>query len=505
MTARIRFFSIHLLFVWVVLALLWEPAESASRRLRKRGFVEESDGNEFGRVFKLFTDDRFNEGQQPGTNTIKMHRKTASHLVVELKSENNEDMVDLDKKLSQFALTERMLQYMKSMSMSMKTGSPTPIPITSRSLPPSLEPTPAPTNQPTEVPTPQPTVYLAPTARPTQSPTTQQTVYLAPTGRPTQAPTTQPIEYLAPTARPTQAPTTQPAVYLAPTAQPTQAPTLEPTIYLAPTALPSPAPTPLPSIEVLQTPYPTAAPTPPSTVYNDSTPAPTKVPTVPQTPAPSVPYENAETYPPVPLPASSPPADFHYPSTPPETDGSVAEGGSEDRILSVQEKVGVCSGPSNGVGCASESQEVQGGNPNDIVNCFDVTSVGLTAPFQLTAVRFWVGDSSLPPADLSIQVWEGFIASGPTNNLYSQLLTGYVPGENTAQLSATLLIFEVEFCVGVKSESLTGGLRVQTDGGSSDRASYLMSPRCGLPEFKALGDIAGPGDFCIEAFVKEAS
>jgi hypothetical protein len=147
---------------------------------------------------------------------------------------------------------------------------------------------------------------------------------------------------------------------------------------------------------------------------------------------------------------------------------------------------------------------MQGGNPNDIVNCFSAANIGLTPPFQLTAIRFWMGDSTVPPADLSIQVWAGTVGFGPTTtNLYSQELQGFVAGENTAHLDETLLMFDAEFCVGVKSVSMTDGLRIQTDGGQSDSASYLMSPRCGLPEFKSLGDIAGPGDFCIEAMVME--
>jgi hypothetical protein len=149
---------------------------------------------------------------------------------------------------------------------------------------------------------------------------------------------------------------------------------------------------------------------------------------------------------------------------------------------------------------------MQGGNPNDVVNCFDVSTVGLGAPFQLTAVRFWMGDSTLPPADLSIQVWEGSVATGPSEtNIYSQELVGFVSGENTAAVTTTLLIFDQQFCVGVKSASMTDGLRMQTDGGATDSASYLKSPRCGLPEFKSLNEIAGPGDFCIEAFVTAPS
>jgi hypothetical protein len=175
-------------------------------------------------------------------------------------------------------------------------------------------------------------------------------------------------------------------------------------------------------------------------------------------------------------------------------------------VLSVQETEGVCTGPANGVGCASESEEMQGGNPNDIVNCFDITTVGLALPFQVNAVRFWVGDSANLPADLKIRVWEGTVSGGPTTNiLYSQDLSGYNSGENNVFITSELLIFEPEFCIGVNSASMDDGLRIQTDGGDMESNSFIMSPRCGLPEFQSLTDIMVMGDFCIEAFVSSSS
>ena len=177
-----------------------------------------------------------------------------------------------------------------------------------------------------------------------------------------------------------------------------------------------------------------------------------------------------------------------------------------ERVLSVQEVEGECNGPSNGVGCASETAEMQGGNPNDIANCFDVTTVGLAVPFELNSVRFWVGDSTDLPADLSIRVWEGTVATGPTTNvLYTQELSGYNSGQNNVFITTDLLIFTNEFCVGVTSVSMDDGLRVQTDGGDMMSNSFIMSPRCGIPEFRSLTDIMVMGDFCIEAFVSSTA
>ncbi|KAL3919488.1 MAG: hypothetical protein SGILL_003727 [Bacillariaceae sp.] len=287
-----------------------------------------------------------------------------------------------------------------------------------------------------------------------------------------------------PTAAPTRAPITprSPPPTAAPTKAPTVAPTPPPTVYVMPSVGPTEAPTKAP------TKAPTNQPTPQPTVYV----APT-----------AAPYEQTQTYPPTPKPTN-----FVYPtpdsgSGATDPSGNVDEGGIEGMVLSNQGTPGTCSGPSNGVGCASESQEMQGGNPNDIVNCFDVTTLGLTAPFELKAVRFWVGDSSLPPADLSIQVWQRSAdGAGPSDtNLYNQDLVGYIPGANTATLTTPLTVTDQEFCVGVKSASMTDGLRIQTDSGTTDGASYIKSPRCGLPDFTSLNEIAGPGDFCIEAMV----
>jgi hypothetical protein len=170
--------------------------------------------------------------------------------------------------------------------------------------------------------------------------------------------------------------------------------------------------------------------------------------------------------------------------------------------LSLQDTQGICNGPANGVGCASETDEMKGGNPNDIVNCFNVESVGLSAPFRLSAIRFWIGDSSGAPSDLKLRVWEGTVSGGPSMNvLHTQDLVGFAVGENNAVVNSDVLIFETEFCVGVTSTSMDDGLRIQTDSGQVNSASWLMSPRCGLPEFQTLAGIGVVGDFCIEAMV----
>jgi hypothetical protein len=444
----------------VLLAPCLKPAASETY-LRQRASKEGASDEEFGRTLKLFLNEHQSHvTKQRTTNAKKSLRLTVSHHAVDEK--NKEEMSSIEKDTEIAGFESRMLDLM-SLSMSMQivpTLAPTVPPVMIRLPAPTTSPTYAPSLEPSLVPvTPGPTEYLEPTPLATYAPTTLPSSYIAQTPSPSKAPT--PI--------PTQIATSSPSMYIAqtpapskaPTPIPTQVVTSSPSVYLAPTPSPTKAPIPLP----------TEAPTP--------TPAPTQQP-----------YIDAATY----LPTPSP---NRYPTFPPAGDATV-------RVLSVQQQAGVCSGPSNGVGCASESEEMQGGNPNDIVNCFSVENVGLSPPFQLTTVRFWLGDSTVPPADLSIQVWAGTVAYGPTTtNLYSQALNGFVPGENSVQLDETLLILEAEFCVGVQSASIEDGLRIQTDGGQSDRASYLMSPRCGLPEFKSLGDIAGPGDFCIEAMVTE--
>jgi hypothetical protein len=452
----------------MLLALSWMPVESDTH-LRKRVYKEGANNEEFGRSLKLFLDEsRHRVTKQRTTSSNKSNLPNVDHHHVDV-NQREEMSNSIDNDMETAAFEARVLDFM-SLSMSMESV-PTEIP--------TEVPTDVPTETPILVRLPAPT--SSPSYVPTYAPSFGQTLY------PTVALTTPaPFEYLEPTSSPTYAPTLSPSTYIAQSLLPTPylpgIPTSSPSMYYAQTLSPTMASTPLS----------TKTPTPSPSVYIAQTPSATVFPITYPTVAPTLspnkaPYSDAalspNTYPPS---ANAPNATV--------------------RVLSLQQQIGVCSGPSNGVGCASESDGMQGGNPNDIVNCFSVTEIGLSPPFQLTATRFWVGDSAVPPEDLSIQVWAGTVADGPTAiNLYSQALNGFVSGENTVRLDETLLLFDAEFCVGVRSDSMDDGLRIQTDGGQSDHSSYLMSPRCGLPEFKSLGDIAGPGDFCIEAMVMDGS
>ena len=121
------------------------------------------------------------------------------------------------------------------------------------------------------------------------------------------------------------------------------------------------------------TPKPTPAPTPQPTPA--PTPQPTPVPTPQPTPAP----------------------------TPPPFSG----------ILTLQAQAGVCSGTGGEYGCAGFNGD--SGNPNDLLNCYDVTSIGGTAPFVIHSVRFWIGSSVALPDDLSVIVYNS--ASGAPSTL----------------------------------------------------------------------------------------
>lgn len=178
----------------------------------------------------------------------------------------------------------------------------------------------------------------------------------------------------------------------------------------------------------------------------------------------------------------------------------------ESAVLTFQEIPGVCNGPVNGVGCASVDPDTNepGGNPNAIVNCFNINEFEVTIPLQLESIRFWIGESAALPPDLRINVYAGTQANGPMDNiiLYSEELSGYVLGENLVDLDTPLLVFQEQFCVGVASIAPDGGLRIKTDvSGEMDDGSYLKASACGINEFQSLNDVGLMNDFCIEAFV----
>jgi hypothetical protein len=459
-----------------------------NRNLRKRvkpdstssiGIIEQ---NEFGRDFQLFPSPQNKQLQRnelSSTNKKNKRRNKQRDIVA---VEKEELLIELENELKAAEITERILNYM-SLSMSIpQTPSPTPAYIAPR--------TPPPTEVPSKGPTPPPMVYTIP-------------------------PTQPPMVYTIPPTVQTSSPTPPPKVYT----NPPTVTTSSPTVYIYPTPPPyANAATYTPTERIVPTDPPTVKPT----IYYVPVGNPTNVPVSepPAQPSTSVPVSEPPAQPSTSLPVSEPPAQpsttvpepttsqpsATVPVSNPTVQPSAVVPEKIERVLSVQETEGVCNGPSNGVGCASESEEMQGGNPNDIANCFDVTTVGLAVPFELTAVRFWVGDSADLPADLSIRVWEGTVATGPTMNvLYTQELSGFTSGQNNVFLTSELLIFQTEFCVGVTSVSMDDGLRVQTDGGDMQSNSFIMSPRCGITEFRSLTDIMVMGDFCIEAFVSSST
>eukprot|EP00534_Pseudo-nitzschia_fraudulenta_P005401 CAMPEP_0201190818 /NCGR_PEP_ID=MMETSP0851-20130426/140996_1 /ASSEMBLY_ACC=CAM_ASM_000631 /TAXON_ID=183588 /ORGANISM="Pseudo-nitzschia fraudulenta, Strain WWA7" /LENGTH=225 /DNA_ID=CAMNT_0047476863 /DNA_START=128 /DNA_END=805 /DNA_ORIENTATION=- len=183
---------------------------------------------------------------------------------------------------------------------------------------------------------------------------------------------------------------------------------------------------------------------------------------------------------------------------------------SDSVVLTFQSIPGVCRGPTNGIGCASDPSDGLSGNPNHLANCFDVAEFGVTVPFELDAIRFWIGDSSPPPPDLQLNIWPGSPLFGPISNvmLYSQELSGYVPGENIFETDMDVIIFQNSFCIGLTSQTLDAGLRIQTDDSGQmmvDGGSYLRSPTCGVPEFISLEEAGLTNDFCIEALVTDDS
>mmetsp|Transcript_11482 Transcript_11482/g.27453 ORF Transcript_11482/g.27453 Transcript_11482/m.27453 type:complete len:642 (+) Transcript_11482:452-2377(+) len=202
-----------------------------------------------------------------------------------------------------------------------------------------------------------------------------------------------------------------------------------------------------------------------------------------------------------------------------------------DVVLTYQNEPGVCSGSASGIGCAGEaSGSDMGGNPNTLLNCYDVTSfttidesdataegTSSSTIVELKEVTFWIGESSDLPRDLSVRVWDsvdGTIASGPNNLLFEQDVLEYSAGENTIFLDVatgddSLIPENGVVCVGVYSESVEDGLRIQTESPPADDSgapvdpvgSFLMTPSCGLTDFTSLSDLTVRGGLCIEAIV----
>jgi hypothetical protein len=159
----------------------------------------------------------------------------------------------------------------------------------------------------------------------------------------------------------------------------------------------------------------------------------------------------------------------------------------------------VCNGELNGVGCSDNFGNR--GNPNDLVNCFNVTEFGAFIPFFVESVRFFTGEATVAlPPDLKIRVWDGTTATGPTGDpLLTQQIFGFVSGENNFALDEPLEIGTEQVCIGLFSESPTAALRIRGEVGTGLQ-SYIKAPVCGAEDFVLGGSAFGnPLDFCIEA------
>ena len=173
--------------------------------------------------------------------------------------------------------------------------------------------------------------------------------------------------------------------------------------------------------------------------------------------------------------------------------------------MTYQEVVGTCNGPANGIGCSTEdpNNDAPSGNPNDIVNCFNVTNFGVSVPFRLDFVRFWIGDSATLVPDLQLNIWVGNTEVGPIANrlIYSEELFGFTVGENLFDVRMGARIRQSDVCIGITSRSTNAGLRVQAETPGLGENSFLRSPECGIVDFTSLSDLNLNLDFCIEALV----
>ena len=293
------------------------------------------------------------------------------------------------------------------------------------------------------------------------------------------------IQSLA-TAPPTIAPSSSP------TSISSEQPTASPSPSSIPSSQPTPGPTPAPTVQptVTTTDSPTVSPVPDVSTTPTLTPiAPTTAPIVPT----SSPVEEQSAVPtafPV-APTASPVA----PTPPPVT--------TFLGILSLQDSVGVCSVTStNGIGCSVTSDGGMAGNPNDLVNCFDVTDIGGSAPFSLDTVRFWIGTSNDLPPDLRVRIWSS-VDGSPDALLQEEAIPQFTSGVNTFDLGTPAVIESNEFCVGVSSQDPMGGLRIQNEDPSATGglSSFVLSPQCGVTEFTTLQTLTLRGSLCIEAFI----
>ena len=192
--------------------------------------------------------------------------------------------------------------------------------------------------------------------------------------------------------------------------------------------------------------------------------------------------------------------------------------------LSLQDETGICrSNNSSEVGCAEFDGRI--GNPNYALNCYDVqdmiykgTATGDLAivpllQIDIRMVRFWLGNTSLLPPDLKIQIWNGTVMDGPIAGsdgagiapLWTKEVTNYTFGVNVVEIVPSYQIQDnYEFCIGLLSETIDGGLKVMAEPSGNGMSSYVAAPACtGINDFGflSLPDVNQYADLCIEAMV----
>jgi hypothetical protein len=174
-------------------------------------------------------------------------------------------------------------------------------------------------------------------------------------------------------------------------------------------------------------------------------------------------------------------------------------------VLSNQANPGVCAALYS-TGCSNDDGSL--GNPQDLVNCFINNKTAL--PYQVNAVRFWLGTAIPPPKYLDVRIWSGSRANGPSSLMFEQSLPAQLIlgeyGPITAYLDTPVEITEQEFCVGVfsgptKYSGLTyDAVTIQFEASNGQEAnSFREMPMCGIETFTRYGD-----KLCIEALVRES-
>lgn len=142
-----------------------------------------------------------------------------------------------------------------------------------------------------------------------------------------------------------------------------------------------------------------------------------------------------------------------------------------------------------------------GGNPNDLVNCFNVADFGGTAPFFVDQVRFFIGESIPLPSSLSVRLFAASPSGLPVETpLFEEIVPNLIIGENTVSLSSAFEVTTQEICVGVFAGNEIEGLRIRNEIGLGDQ-SFVRAPNCLFPTFSSLDEVGLPVRFCIEALV----